>query len=199
MIVHIAPYEASYQAIEERLKEMGKSSEVKSVIQKAINETAKETKERLYKETRSDYTIKASNFKKSDVKKTSATKSRLEATIQVTGRMLGVKAYKTRKNGKRKGAQAKVLASSAMKELTLESGGKTYKAFNARMRSGHEGIFRRIPGRRNKKGKEKIGEIMSIAKAQAAGKTYERHEMYAELQEEVGYQLLKHMNAVIGG
>ena len=86
-----------------------------------------------------------------------------------------------------------------MKELTLESGGKTYKAFNAKMHSGHEGIFRRIPGRRNKKGKEKIGEIMSIAKAQAAGKTYERHEMYAELQEEVGYQLLKHMNAVIGG
>ena len=114
MIVHIAPYEASYKAIEERLKEMGKSNEVKSVIQKAINETAKETKERLYKETRSDYTIKASNFKKSDVKKASATKSRLEATIRVTGRMLGVKAYKTRKNGKRKGAQAKVLTSLSL-------------------------------------------------------------------------------------
>lgn len=76
---------------------MGKSSEVKSVIQKAINETAKETKERLYKETRSDYTIKASNFKKSDVKKTSATKSRLEATIQVTGRMLWGKSLQNQK------------------------------------------------------------------------------------------------------
>ena len=152
MIVHIAPYEASYQAIEERLKEMGKSSEVKSVIQKAINETAKETKERLYKETRSDYTIKASNFKKSDVKKTSATKSRLEATIQVTGRMLGVKAYKTRKNGKRKGAQAKVLTSSAIKELTLESGGKTYKAFNTKIFSA---VFREDEIKREKKKSER--------------------------------------------
>lgn len=169
MIVHIAPYEASYQAIEERLKEMGKSSEVKSVIQKAINETAKETKERLYKETRSDYTIKASNFKKSDVKKTSAAKSRLEATIQVTGRMLGVKAYKTRKNGKRKVRRRKSLRQRD-EGLTLESGGKTYKAFNAKMHSGHEGIFRRIPGRRNKKGKEKIGEIMSIAESPGSRK-----------------------------
>ena len=109
MIVHIAPYEASYQAIEERLKEMGKSSEVKSVIQKAINETAKETKERLYKETRSDYTIKASNFKKSDVKKTSAAKSRLEATIQVTGRMLGVKPTKPEKTGSGKVRRRKSL------------------------------------------------------------------------------------------
>lgn len=107
----------------------------------------------------------------------------------------------------RKSAGAMVIKSGAMKELELKANGKSYKAFVAKMKTGHEGIFQRTPGKYMKgyspsgktKGREAIKEIMAMSKAKAAEMVYEKGNLYSDLQEEISYRLLKHMNAVIGG
>ena len=116
------------------------------------------------------------------------------------------KYYQRRKNSKRTGAKLKILRAGMMQELELQYGQSAYKAFMATMKSGHEGVFQRVPGKymkkhmpgRNTKGREAIKEIMSLSKAKAAEMVYEREGMYTELQEELTFRLLKHMNAVIG-
>lgn len=210
MIIRIEPYQVTLDAIQDRLTEMGKGSSMREVLKKAINDVSAQTKESLYKKTREEYTIKSSAFKKSDVKKEAARKNKLESVIRVAGKMLGIRAgFKTRKNSKKKAAQAMVLTKGAMRELEITSGGRSYKAFVASMTntsksgavSSHTGIFRRIPGKymKGKPGREKIGEIMAISKAQAAGMVYVRNNMWTEIHNEMSSQLLKHMHAVIGG
>ena len=168
MIVRIEPYQATLDAIQDRLTEMGKGSSMREVLKKAINDVSARTRESLYQKTREEYTIKRSALKKSDVKRKAAQKNKLESLIRVTGKMLGLHAgFKTRKNGRKKAAQAMVLTKSAMKELEITSGGRSYKAFVASMTnvsksgevSSHMGIFRRIPGKymKGKPGREKIG------------------------------------------
>lgn len=71
MIIKIEPYKASLDAIERRLTEMGKESDVHNVIKKAINETAGAAKEILHSETKKMYTIKSGAFRKTDIKKKS--------------------------------------------------------------------------------------------------------------------------------
>lgn len=218
MILKVEPYQASLNAIEKCLTKMGKRDSFQEVMQKAINDVGKETKDRLHKETKEEYTIKASAFRKADVKRKAAGKRNMSSTIRVTGKLLGLKAgYKTRTNGKRKAAQAAVLKRNSLKALERQAGGKTYKAFMATVQgvskegvvSNHTGIFRRKPGSRMEsiivRGKkrnwkrERIEEIMGISAAQAAGMTFERNDFYSEIQDEMSFRLLKHMNAVIGG
>lgn len=210
MIVRIEPYQATLDVIQDRLTEMGKGSSMREVLKKAINDVSAQTKESLHQKTREEYTIKRSAFKKSDVKREAAKKNKLESMIRVAGKMLGLRAgFKTKKNSKKKAAQAMVLTKSAMKKLEITSGGRPYKAFVASMKnvsksgavSSHTGIFRRIPGKymKNYPNREKIGEIMAISKAQAAGMVYVRNSMWAEIHNEMSSQLLKHMHAVIGG
>lgn len=94
-----------------------------------------------------------------------------------------------------------------LQELEVQNGQSVYKAFMVKMKSGHEGVFQRVPGKymkkhmpgRNTKGREAIKEIVSLSKAKAAEMVYEREGMYTELQEELTFRLHKHMNAVIGG
>ena len=208
MRIQIAPNQAALDAIQKRLSEMGKEDTFGNVLKKAINEVATAGKNLLYSETRSEYTIKPVEFKKSDIVRKGATARKLIATLSVRGETPGIrKAYKTRKNSKRKSAGAMVIKSGAMKELELKANGKSYKAFVAKMKTGHEGIFQRTPGKYMKgyspsgktKGREAIKEIMAMSKAKAAEMVYEKGNLYSDLQEEISYRLLKHMNAVIGG
>ena len=90
-----------------------------------------------------------------------------------------------------------VIKSGAMKELELKANGKSYKAFLAKMKTGHEGIFQRTPGK-YMKGHSSSGKTKG-RKAKAAEMVYEKGNLYTDLQEEISYRLLKHMNAVIGG
>lgn len=211
MIISIEPYPAAIHAVEKRLTELGKKDRMKDVLKKAVNEVAGHAKDRIYEEVHDTYTLKG--FKKADVKKNNSTARSFGATLTVRGEPLGVgKYYQRRKNNKRIGAKVKILRAGMMQELELQYGQSAYKAFMAKMKSGHEGIFQRIPGKymkkhrpgrntkgRNTKGREAIKEIMSLSKAKAAEMVYEREGMYTELQEELTCRLLKHMNAVIGG
>lgn len=209
MIFKVEPYKATLDAIERRLTEVGKESNMHNVMKKAINEAADAGKELIYTETKGSYTIRVRAFKKSDIVKKATSSKNPGATLTVRGEPIGVReGYQSRKNGKRKGASVQVLKNSAMKEIKLVSGGRAYKAFLATMKSGHIEIFQRKPDEYmdkyktiagKSKGREAIKEIVSLSKAKAAEMAYEKRGVYTKLQEEVISRMLKHMNAVIGG
>lgn len=200
MMIKVEPAQAMYLALQKRLDEAGKSESIGEVMMKAINETASWMKEETYNATKGMYTIKAGSFKKSDLKLEKAKKTRLRAVIKVTGHTLSLrKAYKSRKNTRKKAAQAMVRSGGAMKELEIKSGGRSYKAFLATMSSGHEGIFQRVPGSqmKNKPGREAIKEILAMAKSKAAEQAY--MEKVDPDKNELYFRLHKHLNEVIGG
>lgn len=209
MIVKVEPYKAMLDAIESRLAEMGQEKNMQSILKKSINSVARTGKEKLHAETKRYYTIKGKVFKRSDIVMKSTSQRHPGATLIVKGLRVGIRSgYASRKNDKRKGASAQILKTSAMKELKITYGGRSYKAFLATMKSEHTGIFQREPVKYMKKhqpvtgknkGREAIKEITSLANAQAAGIAYMRSGLHGDLQEEFVYQMLKHMNAVIGG
>ena len=209
MMITVKPSPALYLALQKRLEEMGKSEYAKEVMRKAIRETAKSMREELYAETRAMYTIKRSAFKKSDIRIKNPTKNQISAILKVEGEPLALKdSYKNRANGKRKGASAQVMSDGMMKELTIKSGGRTYKAFVATMKNvsedgtvtEHKGIFQRVPGKRMKKDprREAIKEIHAPARSKAAERAY-REEVASDVQGELSYRLHKHINAMMGG
>lgn len=206
MIIRIEPYPEAINAIEKRLTEMGKGGSMNAVLKKSINDVAGLAKDRIYEEVHDTYTLKG--FKKGDIKKKNSAAKTIGATLTVRGEPLGVgKYYQRRKNSKRVGAKVKIIRAGMLQELEVQYGQSAYKAFMAKMKSGHEGVFQRIPGEymkkhrpgRNTRGREAIKEIMSLSKAKAAEMVYEREGMYTELQEQLTFRLHKHMNAVIGG
>lgn len=209
MIIKVEPYKATLDAIEERLTEMGKEENMHNVMKKAINEVAGVGKDLIYAGTKERYTIRSRAFKKSDIVKKSTSSKHPGATLTVKGEPIGVKeGYQSRKNGKRKGASAQVIKGSGMKELTITSGGRAYKAFLATMKSGHTEIFQRKPNQYmdkykpvtgKSKGREAIKEILSLSKSKAAEVAYKKQGIDTKLHEEITYRMLKHMNAVIGG
>ena len=76
MIFKVEPYKATLDAIERRLTEVGKESNMHNVMKKAINEAADAGKELIYTETKGSYTIRGRAFKKSDiVKKATSSKN----------------------------------------------------------------------------------------------------------------------------
>ena len=52
---------------------------------------------------------------------------------------------------------------------------------------------------KNDPNKEAIRVITSLSKAKAAEVVYLRKDIGSELQSEIAFRMLKHMNAVIGG
>lgn len=206
MIVKIEPYQATINAIERRLADMGKESHMQSVLKKAINEVGNKTKNDIYTSVKKRYTVKG--LKKEDIKKKNSTSKNPGVTLTVKGRPLGIKEnYQHRKNSESVGAKAKILRSGTMKEIKKSGGKDAYRAFVATMKSGHEAIFQRVPGEYMKKhqptatrkGREKIKEKDSVSKSKAAEVVYEKEDMYTEVQEEISYRLLKQMHTVAGG
>lgn len=200
MIVKIVPAQVTYNAIQKRLNELGKGDSMRTVMRKAINELATDTKNTLHREVRARYTIQASEFKKADIRKKSASARRLEAHLRVRGPSVAIYKYKNEGNSEHEAAKAMIIKSGTMKELERNAGGRSYKAFIAKMESGHEGIFQRVPNKKMKSNPQKdaIKELMSLSEAKAAGKVYEQ-EIDGDMQGELRYRMLKHMNAVIDG
>lgn len=202
MIITVMPVQATMDAIQKRFDEMGRGDEMRNILRKAINDTADWTRTELHARTTRRYTIRRSALKKTDIKRVRALKGKLEAVIKVSGPPLGVyKNYSTSKQGKRKGAKMAILSSSKKEEILLYANGKTYRAFLASMGTGHEGIYQRVPGKRMKgsRNREAIKEIVSMSRAKAAETAYRETSVYTDIQAELQYNMLAHMNAVIGG
>lgn len=210
MIVHIEPYQASIDAIQAQLNRLGYRNAMEGILKRAINETASVGKKRLYEEMASEYAFKDGAISRKDVIRRGVRSGRLEATIRVKGGTLQVfKSYENEENSGSTAAKAKILRSGTLKELELRSGRKSYKAFVATMKNQskengavtHQSIFQRVPGKKmkNDPNKEAIRVITSLSKAKAAEVVYLRKDIGSELQSEIAFRMLKHMNAVIGG
>ncbi len=144
--------QSSYEEINKKLKEIGKTSS--SVLKKAVNETAKKAEKDIINDIKENYTVKKSALKNTTKVKKATVKS-LSATITIKSNAISAKkGYETKKNTKKIAARLKVLQESSLKKLELEG----RKAFLATMKNDHTGIFQRIPGSAVK-GREKIKEI----------------------------------------
>lgn len=210
MIVHIEPYQASIDAIQAQLDRLGYRNAMEGILKRAINETASVGKKRLYEEMASEYAFKDGAISRKNVIRRGVRSGRLEATLRVKGGTLQVfKSYENEENSGSAAAKAKILRSGTLKELELRTGRKTYKAFVATMKNQskengvvtHQSIFQRVPGKKmkNDPNKEAIRVLTSLSKAKAAEMVYLRKDIGSELQSEIAFRMLKHMNAVIGG
>ncbi len=200
IIVSAQPHSAAIDAIEKRLAEMGKESRMNDVVKKAINETAAKGKKELWKGVKKRYTLEG--FTAGDVRKRGYSARNPAAVLTVRGPALGIlKNYRTTPNDIENAAMLQVFKVGAMKALAIHNAGSFYKAFLAKMKSGHEGIFQRVPGKQmgNNPRKQAIKEILSLSKSKAAEMVYEKNGVYVAMQEEMVLRLHKHMNAVIGG
>lgn len=221
IMVKVEPVQATCDAVFGQLEKMGKEGYAREIMQNAIRETAKQAAGRLPKETRKMYTIKQKDFNNSDVKISRVTRKRMEAILTVKGEVKSLWEYRSRKNGKRKGASAMVRKDGSMKELVNTYGGRKYKAFfNTIVNSGsggnksdYNGIFQRVPGKfmktdkrpkptkripkKKRKPKEAIEALLSLSRTKAAEIAF-REKMYTDTSGELIYRLQKRMNAVIG-
>lgn len=200
IVVNAKPHSAAIDAIEKRLTEMGKGDSMNTVLKKAINEVAGVGKKEIWKGVKRKYTLKG--FTAGDVKKKSYSARNPSAMISVTGPVLGaLKNYETLPNTDESAAMLRVFRAGALKALQIHNTGSVYKAFVARMKSDHVGIFQRVPEERMKSNpkKQAIKEIMSLSKSKAAEMVYEQNGLHSAMQEEMVVRLHKHMNAVIGG
>lgn len=200
IVVNARPHSVAIDAIEKQLTELGKADRMDDVLKKAINETAAKGKKELWKGVKRTYTLQ--EFTAGDVKKKGYSVRHPGAVLTVTGPVLGVvKNYEMMPNVDEEAAKLKVFRSSALKALEIHNLTSVYKAFVARMKSGHVGIFQRVPGEQMKSNptRQAIKEIMSLSKSKAAEMVYEKNGMQTELQEELVGRLHKNMNAVIGG
>lgn len=200
IVVSARPSSVAIDAIEKRLTELGKEARMNDVLKKAINETAAKGKRELWKGVKRTYTL--NGFTAKDVKRKGYSARHPGAVLTVTGSALGIlENYETVPNVDEDAARARVFRSGALRSLEIHNSSSAYKAFVAKMKSTHVGIFQRVPGKQMKSNPQKqaIKEIMSLSKSKAAEMVYEREGMYTELQEELTFRLHKHMNAVIGG
>lgn len=171
------------EQILKRLEESGKRTA--PVLKKAVNETAKKTQMKIYKQVKSKYSIKSGSFSQKDLIIKKATVSRLNAMIKISGEPLSLpKAYKTSVNGKRTAAKAAVKKG---KLKPLQRG--DLKGFMAQMKSSHKGIFQRISNNRLP-----IKELMGPSISKIAETSYQPIEN--ELQSDLKEALLKHIDEV---
>lgn len=200
IVVSARPSSVAIDAIEKRLTELGKEARMNDVLKRAINETASKGKQNLWKGVKRTYTLKG--FTAGDVKRKGYSSRHPEAVLTVTGPVLEIlKNYETVPNVDEAAAKARVFRSGVLKALEIHNSTSVYRAFVAKMQSGHVGIFQRVPGKQMKSNSKKaaIKEIVSLSKSKAAEMVYEKNGMQTGLQEELTVRLHKHMNAVIGG
>ncbi len=140
------------------------SQEMPSTLSKALNNTAKEVRKELVKETKKQYKIKTSAFnREATIQK--ATPSILTAIIKVSGTVNELKDFSVSPAkytiGKERPdiLKAKVKKKGRFKELEVRGA----KAFFVKFRSGHISIAQRVPGKKMKSNskKELVKKLLS--------------------------------------
>lgn len=139
-MIRIEAHLENQEKIIRLLKEAG-GRRPRFIVRQAVNETAKNARKKIWKGIRKNYTLHGVPMSTMELKR--ATSSQLWAEIFVSGRQLSlVTYYKHRKNGKRTAAKA-AQKRGPLKPIQM---GKM-KGFVATMpKTGHVGIFQRVPG-----------------------------------------------------
>lgn len=121
-----------------------------TVLSRAINGAAKSARRTLADRVKKTYTVKVSGVSK-DLKLKKATKGRLYADLNSKGKPIPLSQYKVSPPKPVKGSvemhQAKNIKENSMKDLIKQLGGSEMKGFTAKMKSGHVGMFVRVPGK----------------------------------------------------
>lgn len=112
-----------------------------SILQNAINATAREARKSLASGAAGTYTRKKSEFTKA-MDLTRASKSHMDAIIRAKGEAEELQRFKTKESGGV--VKAQIMKASTMKALVRDNAA----AFKVRFDSGHETIVQRRPGER---------------------------------------------------
>lgn len=149
-MIKVTVEENALRDIEQKLG--GLSNKAPSVLKKAVNETARSTKTKLYKKTKQVYAVtnkKKFNQKSFEIK--SATVGSQAAFISTKGEMLELIDFKvspkqvTRgSNNRPKVYKSKVLKENSMEKLQV---GKL-KAFIVQFSNDHQSVVQRVPGKK---------------------------------------------------
>ncbi len=200
MIVYI-PQDV-YDRLYTRLKDM--PEKIPGVLKDSVNKTAEAGKKRMLKEMQEKYVVKAKGFNKA-VGIEKATSKYLQATIYSEGGHIPLYEFRYRSNNGTKGAKAKVLTSSRLKDLSLKGGdinGKDLKAFIQQTKNGHWGIFRRMTeGERGQKkvARNGIKQLYSLSAPQMAESKKVYPVMEDFIMNELCYRMEKHIASVMEG
>lgn len=197
-------YEVSREQLEYVEKRLGSlKKETPKVMSRALNKTATNARTALAANIRSMYTVKSGASKK-DLKIIKATYSRLEAKIKSEGSPISLSKFKT-SSGKTYGIKAQVTKAGSAKQIISHRTG--YKAFTAKMKSGHIGVFQRsdervIKDRAKKYGKnrhtEGLRHFPSLSVPKMLEKAYEgRGGIKAGMKDKINSDLRKNINAQI--
>lgn len=119
-----------------------------SVLKRAVNATARDTKLALATKARETYAVKTPRFKKA-INQKNATASNLVAMLKITGKSTALSDFKYRRHGGGNGAKGKLYNDTSLKDLSL---GARLKAFVVKFKSGHVAIVRRDPPNRYTRG-----------------------------------------------
>ena len=146
--------------------------EMRRGLKDAVNEMARQTGEDIRNKVMEDYTLKASLFRKGDVRMNRATNSKLMAKLTIEGGPISLKkGYKTRKNTKHLAVRAKVKKGPGFKELKK---GKSFKAFITRVQTGHEGVYHYDIFQRESSSKLPIKIFQGPGRAKLSEKIFEQ-------------------------
>ena len=204
MIVYVP--EDVINRLNERLKTT--PEKIPDALRKAINDTAKSTRQEVAKLAREQYTIKTGDFNKS-MKIENATQKYLQATIYTEGKPVPLYGFKRKNNTPMEAAKAQVLSSGSLKKIVLKGGadnGKDLKAFMQTVKnkngSGHTGIFRRMTQEERQKSiSEKKNPIKQLYAPSIPQMTGNEKKVYSVVQpfivEDLRNNLEKHITKVM--
>lgn len=130
------------EIILEMLRGAGKRHQL--VMKKAVNESAKKAKEKIYHQVKKKYTLKSGSFSKQNLELKRATVSNPQAIITVEGKPLSLSAaYRIVKNGKRTPAKAAVKRGALKPIQKGDLKGFVTQVQSSNIETFHHGIFQR--------------------------------------------------------
>lgn len=196
-MIEVKISEAKIKEIDEKLQKV--QEKTPNELKKIINDTAKEARKELAKETQSRYMSKRYNAKgiREKISIKNATVGNVTATLKANGEVTELGEFKVSNMtpNNRKTLRAKVLRTGGMRAL--------YNAFVVRFKSGHVAVVERVNGkymraaRKKNKHWEKLEKKLSPSVPQMIGQAYEKDDM--DMQQMLNENLKKHMEALLGG
>lgn len=178
-------------------------SQAPTVVQRAINNTIKQVSRDVGKQAKQKYIVSQPEVRKT-LQITKATRRNLTGVVSSSDekkpRLYGFRVLPkeviTQPEAKPEAYAARIKKRVKEKELKGNSGRS--KAFVARMRSGHIGIFQRMLGRKTANGKEKLAELYGMSIPDMVGSRDVAFEIQRNGQNFLEDEIQKQIRRVMG-
>lgn len=173
------------------------------VMKRAINKTLTQISKNIGKKAKETYIVKQSAVKKTLYLKKATTRSLSGAVGSRADRKIPLYAFKvtpkdiiTENDKKPEFYTARI--KKRVKEKPLSGSLDRSKAFVAKMRNGHTGVFERMTGQKTSGGKEKIAELYGLSVPSMVGSREVSFDIQRSGQEFLEAQIQKEIRAVMG-